>query len=123
MIQGNKLEPGYMTVPGVVFVSPLLASVGLREDQVAKGGMTAVVHQKETPDWYSVRRVGMTRSGYTILTEGKSGRIIGAHLLGYNADEMINIFALAIRTGATLADLQEMAWAYPTGGYDINRIG
>ncbi len=100
MIQGNKLEPGYMTVPGVVFVSPLLASVGLREDQVAKRGMTAVVHQKETPDWYSVRRVGMTRSGYTILTEGKSGRIIGAHLLGYNADEMINVFALAIRTGA-----------------------
>jgi glutathione reductase (NADPH) len=122
MIQGNKVEPTYLTVPSVVFVSPLLASVGLREDQVAKQGLTAVVHKKETPDWYSVRRVGMTRSGYKILTEGKSGRIIGAHLLGYNADEMINVFALAIKTGATFADLQEMAWAYPTGGYDINRI-
>jgi pyruvate/2-oxoglutarate dehydrogenase complex dihydrolipoamide dehydrogenase (E3) component len=35
---------------------------------------------------------------------------------------MINIFALAIKTGMTLADLQGMAWAYPTAGYDINRI-
>jgi glutathione reductase (NADPH) len=42
--------------------------------------------------------------------------------LGYNADETINIFALAIRTGMKLADLQEVAWAYPTAAYDINRI-
>ena len=122
MIQGNKVVPDYLAVPSVVFVSPLLASVGLREDQAAKRGITPVLHQKETPDWYSPRRVGITPSGYKILTEGKSGRILGAHLLGYNADEVINIFALAIRAGLTLADLQEMAWAYPTGAYDINRI-
>lgn len=122
MIYGNTVVPGYLTIPSVVFVSPLLASVGLREDQIAKRDIPVVVHKKETPDWYSVRRVGIAGSGYKILTEGKSGKILGAHLLGYNADEMINVFALAIRTGQTLADLQEIAWAYPTGGYDINRI-
>jgi glutathione reductase (NADPH) len=122
MIYGNTDAPDYRAVPSVVFVSPLLASVGLREDQAAKSGITTVVHKKETPEWYSTRRVGITRSAYKILTEGKSGRVIGAHLLGYNADEMINVFALAIRTGLTLADLQNMPWAYPTGGYDINRI-
>ncbi len=122
MIYGNRVIPVYEAVPSVVFVSPLLSSVGLKEDQAGKRGITVVVHRKETPDWFSIRRVGITRSAYSILTEGKSGRIIGAHLLGYNADEMINIFALAIKAGLTLADLQEMAWAYPTGGYDINRI-
>ena len=50
------------------------------------------------------------------------GQIVGAHLLGYNADETINIFALAIKAGMKLADLQEVAWAYPTAAYDINRI-
>jgi len=122
MIHGTTIVPDYQAVPSVVFVSPLLASVGLREDQVAIREIPPFIHKKETPDWYSVRRVGITRSGYKILTEGKSGKIMGAHLLGYNADEMINVFALAIRTGLTLGDLQEMAWAYPTGGYDINRI-
>ena len=63
----------------------------------------------------------MTRSGYKILTEEKSGRILGAHVLGYNADEIINVFALAIKTGLTLEDLQDMVWAYPTGVSDINR--
>jgi glutathione reductase (NADPH) len=123
MIHGNTVVPDYMAVPTVVFVSPLLASVGLREDQAAKRGITPVLYRKETPEWYSTRRVGMTHSGYKILTEGKLGRILGAHLLGYNADEVINVFALAIRFGLTLADLQEMAWAYPTGTYDTNRIG
>ena len=122
MIHGNMVVPDYTAVPSVVFVSPLLASVGLREDQAAKRGITPVIHKKETLDWYTTRRVGFTHSGYTILTEGKSGKILGAHLLGYNADEMINVFALAIKAGLTFADLQEMAWAYPTGASDINRI-
>jgi glutathione reductase (NADPH) len=67
-------------------------------------------------------QVGIAHSGYKILEEEQSGRIIGAHLLGYNVDETINIFALAIRTGMKLADLQEVVWAYPTAAYDINRM-
>ena len=81
-----------------------------------------MVHKRETSDWYSSRRIGIAHSGYKIITEGQSGRIIGAHLLGYNADETINLFALAIKEGIELADLQEVAWAYPTAAYDINRI-
>jgi glutathione reductase (NADPH) len=122
MIHGNTVIPDYSAVPSVVFVSPLLASVGLREDQAALQGMKVTIHRKETRDWYSTRRVNLPGSAYTILTGKETGKIVGAHLLGYNADEMINIFALAIRHGLTIADLQEMAWAYPTAGYDINRI-
>lgn len=122
MIHGNTLTPDYFPVPSVVFTSPLLASAGLREDQAPSLGIKAVVHKHETSGWYSNRRVGITHSGYKILTDEKSGKIIGAHLLGYNADETINVFALAIRAGMKLDDLQEMTWAYPTGSYDINRI-
>jgi glutathione reductase (NADPH) len=122
MIQGNTVTPDYSAVPSVVFVSPLLASVGLTEDQAGKQGEVVTIQRKETRDWYSTRRVGLPRSGYTILTGRETGKIVGAHLLGYNADEMINIFALAIRHGLTLANLQEMPWAYPTAGYDINRM-
>ena len=122
MISGNKLTTDYRTVPSVVFTSPLLASVGVTEDEALKCGIKVVVHKQETSEWYSSRMVGIAQSGYKILTEEQSDRIVGAHLLGYNADETINIFALAIRTGMKLADLQEVAWAYPTAAYDINRI-
>jgi glutathione reductase (NADPH) len=91
MINGNTLTTDYQTVPSVVFTSPLLASVGLGEDEAVKCGIKAIVHKQETSEWYSSRRVGIAHSGYKILTEDQSGRIIGAHLLGYNADETINM--------------------------------
>jgi glutathione reductase (NADPH) len=122
MIQGNTFIPDYRAVPSVVFVSPLLASVGLREDQVSNYAEPLVVYKRETTDWYSNQRVGISRSGYKIITAEQSGKIVGAHLLGYNADEMINIFALAIKYDIPLKELQETVWAYPTGGYDIIRI-
>jgi glutathione reductase (NADPH) len=122
MLHGNHVAPDYTAVASVVFTNPPLASVGLREDQAVARGISAVVSRQETPEWYSNRRVGIAHAGYAILTDRESGKILGAHFLGYNADELINIFALAIHTGTTLAELRDIPWAYPTAGYDIIRI-
>ncbi|WP_440951378.1 dihydrolipoyl dehydrogenase family protein [Methanosphaerula subterraneus] len=122
MLHGNTVAPDYSAVPTAVFSNPVLAMVGLGEDEAARHGIPVTIYRADTRDWYTTRRLGLARSGYTVLTDGPMGRILGAHLLGYNADEMINIFALAIRKHLTLADLQEMDWAYPTAIQDINRI-
>ena len=53
------------------------------------------------------------------MIEETSGRILGAHLLGSQAEETINVFALAIRKGLTAADLKDNLFAYPTHGSDI----
>ena len=45
--------------------------------------------------------------------------VLGAHLVGPNADEVINLFGLAIRHGLTAADLRSTMFAYPTGASDI----
>jgi glutathione reductase (NADPH) len=45
--------------------------------------------------------------------------ILGAHLLANHAEEMINVFALAMRLGLTVNDLQKVIWAYPTSISDI----
>jgi glutathione reductase (NADPH) len=50
---------------------------------------------------------------------GTSGRILGAHLLGHNSEEVINLFALAIRQGISASDLKEAVFSYPTNSYDI----
>jgi glutathione reductase (NADPH) len=52
--------------------------------------------------------------------EEKSGRILGAHLVGPHADELINLFALAIRKNLTAEDLKSTLFAYPTGASDIS---
>ena len=51
---------------------------------------------------------------YKVLIENGSGRILGAHLLGPEADEFANVFALAIRADIRADALRETLFVYPT---------
>ena len=52
-----------------------------------------------TSTWYSFRRVEETFSGYKVVVEESTDRILGTHILGSEAGEVVNFFALAIRSG------------------------
>ncbi len=54
-----------------------------------------------------------------MLVEEGTDRILGAHLLGPSADELINFFALAIRRDLTAEDLKDAIFAYPTHASDL----
>ena len=56
---------------------------------------------------------------YKVLVEEDTDRVLGAHLVGPQVDEVINVFALAIRHGLTAADLKAAVFAYPTSASDI----
>jgi len=119
LLQGNHHKLNYDGVPSVVFTVPPLASVGLQEQAARQLGLKFRVNQADTSSWYSSRRVAERFSGFKVLVEELSDRILGAHLLGPDAGETINIFALAIRKGLTSADLKDMLFAYPTLGSDV----
>jgi glutathione reductase (NADPH) len=119
LIQGNHRKPNYEGIPSVVFTVPPLASVGLQERAARQLGLKVRVNHGDTASWYSSRRVAERFSGFKVLVEELSGRLLGAHLLGPDAGETINIFALAIRKGLTSADLKDMLFAYPTLGSDV----
>ena len=119
LLEGNHREPNYLAVPSVVFTVPPLATVGLSEQSARAQGLQFRTNHQKTSGWYSSRRVGEECSGFKVLVEEGSGRIIGAHLLGPHAEEVINLFVLAIRSGLTATDLTEMMFAYPTHASDI----
>jgi glutathione reductase (NADPH) len=119
LIEGNRRKPNYEGVASVVFTVPPLASVGLQEAAARERGLKFRVNHQNTGNWYSSRRVGEAYSGFKVMIEETSGRILGAHLLGSQAEETINVFALAIRKGLTAADLKDNLFAYPTHGSDI----
>jgi len=75
-----------------------------------------------TSDWYTARRVSESVYGYKTLTDEDTGRILGAHLVDPHADEVINLFGLAIRHGLTANDLKATMFAYPTGASDIGAM-
>jgi glutathione reductase (NADPH) len=119
LLKGNHQKPNYIGIPTVVFTIPPLASVGLSEREAREQGLKFRVKKEMTSGWYSSRRVGETYSGFKVLVEEGTDRILGAHLLGGQAEEVINLFAVAIRSGMRATDLKHMLFAYPTHGSNL----
>src|SRR6266852_2195884 len=116
LLKGNSQKPNYPGIPTVVFTIPPLAAVGLSESEAGKRGLKFRVKMEMTGGWYASRRVGETHSGFKVLVEKGTDQILGAHLLGTQAEEVINLFAVAMRWGMRATDLKHMLFAYPTHG-------
>jgi glutathione reductase (NADPH) len=119
LLHGNTQTPNFSGTPTVVYTIPALARVGLLERDARAQGLRFQVHHAETGEWYSSRRVGLTHTGFKVLVEEGTGRILGAHLLEHHADEVINLFGLAMRAGLTSSALKDMPYAYPTSNSDV----
>jgi glutathione reductase (NADPH) len=120
IMKGNTLKSNYTGLPSVVFTIPPLASVGIQEKEAKEQGLRFKTKHENTSGWYSSRRVGETCSGFKVLVEEGSDRILGAHILGPHAEEIINIFSIAIRLGLTTKDLNDpILYAYPTNSSDV----
>jgi glutathione reductase (NADPH) len=115
-------QADYTGMPSVVFSVPPLARVGLLEEEAVAQGLRFRVNHAVTDGWFSAKRLNETCSGHKVLIEEDSGRILGAHLVGPHADEVINLFALAIRHGIPAKALAETPFAYPTGGSDVSAM-
>ncbi len=119
LLEGNTVRPDYSIVPSVLFTLPPLASVGLGEQAAREAGLTFATHHEKTDGWYSSRRLGEEASGFKVLVEESTGRVLGAHVLGPHAEEVINLFAVAMRGGLSAADLKSMLFGYPTSASDV----
>ena len=120
LLGGNHRKPDYRGIPTVVFAIPPLASVGLTEEAAHQKGLQFRTKHERTANWYSSRRVGETVSAYKVLVEEGSDRILGAHLLGEQAEEVINLFAVAIRSGIPATGLKHAVLSYPSRGSDVD---
>jgi glutathione reductase (NADPH) len=122
LLKGNHQTANYLGVPSVVFTIPPLAGVGLSERAAREQNLKFRVKGEETSSWYSSRRIAETCSGYKLLVEEDTDRILGAHILGSGAPEVINLFAVAIRSGMLATDLKHTLYAYPTSGSNVTRM-
>ncbi len=120
LLKGNHRKVENVPVPTIAFTVPPLAAVGMNEDSAKKQGLRFRVHQEDTASWYSSRRVAEDCSGFKVLIDENTDRILGAHLLGPEADELINVFTLAMRANVSAETLQHTILAYPTHASDVS---
>lgn len=119
LLEGNHRKVEYPPIPSVVFTLPPLAAVGLQEDEARRRGLRFRTNFAETSSWYSSRRIGEECSAYKVLVEEDTERILGVHLMGPHAEELINLFAMAMQAGMKPKDVKKMIFAYPTVSSDM----
>lgn len=119
LLEGNNKRPDYRGIPSVVFTDPPLATVGMTESAARESGANVKVKTVDTTGWYSNRRVRQPVGLLKTVIDADTDKVLGAHLLGVHADEVINLFALAVRFGISAGELRHMIYAYPTSGSDV----
>ncbi len=112
-IFGHDAEMDYSVVPGCVFSIPEVASVGLKETEAREAGIPVKV--SKFPFSANGRAVAMGETeGVVKIIAGEDGRLLGMHIMGPHADDLIHEGAVALRMKATARDLAEMIHAHPT---------
>lgn len=122
IIHGPEKDFDSLTTPSVLFTLPVLAKVGLLEEEARQKNLDITVKSQDMASWYNSRRIRLTHAGFKTLVEKESGKILGAHILGHHAEELINLFALAIQYNLTPDQLTRLPYSYPTAGYDIRSM-
>lgn len=114
VLQNSKREPiDYGPVPHAVFSVPEIAGVGMTEEQAVEQGKDYVVGKAS----YADSNAGLAR-GYEvgfvkILVERSTRRILGAHILGDEASDMIHLFIAMMKKEGKLNDLLDMIFIHP----------
>jgi len=117
MLAGNTTPINRAGTPSVLFTQPPLAMAGLTEADCQAQGIAYVKKEYDLADAFPWKRLGEHPGYAKTLVSPDDDRILGAHILGHAADEIINVVALAMRQGLPARALREGIWAYPTGGY------
>ncbi|MBL4781587.1 MAG: dihydrolipoyl dehydrogenase [Porticoccaceae bacterium] len=113
-IAGQKTQVNYDIIPNVIYTHPEIASVGLTEQEIKQSG-----------DTYNVGMFPFAASGRAlaaddtdglvkILADGETDRILGCHVIGPSAAELVQQVAVAMEFGSTAEDLGLMVFAHPT---------
>ena len=114
-ILGEKIkQPSYESTPSVLFASPQVSSVGMTVAEAEKNPDAYNIAVNDTSGWFMAKRRAQKFSKSKVITEKETNIVKGAHLVGDDAGELINLFALAVELELTTDDLRKPIMAFPT---------
>jgi dihydrolipoamide dehydrogenase len=115
IIAGHKAAFDVRTIPAVVFTDPEIASTGLTEDEAkAKGHTDLKVGKFPFAALGRAMSVNDTEGFCKVVADGKTGELLGLHIVGNGAGDLISEGALAIEMGAVVDDLRLTIHPHPT---------
>jgi glutathione reductase (NADPH) len=110
----------YDLIPSVVFTHPPIGTVGLSESEARAQYREAVkVYVADFTPMYHALTTRKTHTDMKLVCVGPDEKIVGCHIIGTGADEMLQGFAVAIRMGATKSDFDDTVAIHPTSAEEL----
>ena len=116
VIAGHAAAKDWLTVPSIIFTDPEIASVGMTEEQAKEAGTRVQVGRFPFSALGRAMSIGETEGFVKVLRDVKSGRVVGIHIVGPSASDLISESALAIEMGADALDIGMTIHPHPTLG-------
>lgn len=117
---GNpQAKMDYENVASVVFSHPALGAVGLSEEEAREKHGDVRVYRSNFRPMLQALSDGTQRSLFKLVCVGEEERVVGVHLLGESADEILQGFALAVKIGVTKAQFDDTVAIHPTSAEEV----
>ncbi len=113
-IMGHSREIDYSIVPAGIFTMPEIGSVGLREKQANEKGMDIRVGRFQFRGLGKAHAMGEIAGMAKIIADAKTDRVLGLHIIGAHAADLVHEGAVAMRFGAKAKDIATTIHAHPT---------
>jgi dihydrolipoamide dehydrogenase len=120
---GHSAKIDYRVVPSCVFTHPEIASVGLTEEQAHEQGYDVLVGKFPFAANAKASIYGDRQGFVKLVTESKYGEVLGVHIVGPHASDLILEGGLALSMEATLDEIEATIHAHPTLGEAIHEAG
>ena len=114
IIAGQSGHVNYDTIPGVVYTTPEVASVGKTEEQLNEKSIKYKIGKFSFMANSRAKAIDDTEGFVKILVDEKTDKVLGAHLIGPHAGELIAEICVAMEFGASSEDIARTCHAHPT---------
>ena len=117
---GEALKVSYENIPTAVFCQPNIGTVGLSEEQASEAGYDFEVYASTfKPMKLSFEKKAHEKTFMKLLVDKATRKVIGAHMVGHDAGEIIQGIAIAIKAGATKEDFDSTIGIHPTAAEEF----
>jgi dihydrolipoamide dehydrogenase len=111
---GQECEMDYSVVPAAIFTSPQIAAVGLREHQAAEKGIAYRTGHFQFRALGKAHAIGEISGFIKFISEEETDKVLGVHIIGAHASDLIHEAAVAMRAGLTTRDIAATIHTHPT---------
>ena len=122
IVDGPRHKPEYSGIPSCLYTVPALASVGLTEESAKQKGLKVRVKISDISGWLSAKTYAEHLAWAKVVIDVASDQIVGAHLVGHAGEEIIHLFAFAMKHGITASQMRDTVYSFPTFSSDVKNM-